>query len=179
MDESFNIKVKICLVGDAGVGKTSLIRRYVLDIFDDEYLTTLGTKVSKKRVIINKGEQKYAVTLSIWDILGQESFKKIQTMAFKGSKGALLVCDLTRKESLENIKNWHSRIKEVTGNIPTILLANKSDLKDQFNINEQDVSDLATDLNAPYLLTSAKSGENVIKTFFKISDLITSKIINK
>jgi small GTP-binding protein len=179
MEDTYKIKVKICLVGDAGVGKTSLIRRYVLDVFDDEYITTLGTKVSKKKVIIKHGDHKYEIVLSIWDILGQESFTNIQTMSFKGSKGTLLICDITRKNSLENLQNWYTRVKDVAGEIPFIILANKSDLKDQYAFNEEDLKNFATGLNMPYYLTSAKSGKNVIKTFFQISDMITAKINKK
>ena len=102
MVDTYSLKVKICLVGDSAVGKTSLIRRYVMDIFDDKYLSTLGTKVSKKQVIIKNEDREVAFTFSIWDVLGQKDFKKIQNLAFRGSKGAMLVCDLTRKDTLEN-----------------------------------------------------------------------------
>jgi small GTP-binding protein len=179
MEDAYKIKVKICLVGDASVGKTSLIRRYVLDVFDDEYITTLGTKVSKKRVIIKHGDRKFEMVLSIWDILGQENFKNIQTMAFKGSKGTLLVCDITRKNTLKNLNNWFTRVKDVAGEVPSIILANKSDLKDQYDFKEEDLKDFATGLNIPYYLTSAKNGENVIKTFFQIGEMITRKIFEK
>lgn len=172
----FNIKVKICLVGDASVGKTSLIRRYVLDLFDDKYIDTLGTKVSKKRVIFKKDGREINLTLSIWDVLGQEDFKNIQSMAFRGSKGAMLVCDITRKNTFDNLVTWHSRVKEVAGNIPFILLANKCDLNDQYTFNEETLKEFASKINAPYYLTSAKIGDNVIKTFYNIGDTITMKI---
>jgi small GTP-binding protein len=179
MEDAYKIKVKICLVGDAKVGKTSLIRRYVLDVFDDEYITTLGTKVSKKKVIIKHDDKKFEIVLSIWDILGQEDFRNIQNMAFKGSKGTLMVCDITRKDSLMNLQNWITRVKEVTKEIPFIILANKSDLKDQYDFNEEELKDFATGLNMPYYLTSAKTGENVIKTFFQISEMIITKIFER
>ena len=103
MDDKYKVKVKICLLGDAGVGKTSLIRRYVMDMFDDKYITTLGTKVSKRKLVIKKNDNEFDLTFSIWDILGQEEFKNIQNMALKNSKGAIIVCDITRKKTLENI----------------------------------------------------------------------------
>jgi small GTP-binding protein len=175
--ERYNVKVKICLIGDASVGKTSLIRRYVLDVFDDKYINTLGTKVSKKKLIIKKMDQEFDLTLSIWDVLGQEDFEKIQTMAFQGSKGALLVCDITRKDTLANLSNWHHRLKEVAGDIPIIILANKSDLQDQYTFNEHDIEEFSSGLNASYFLTSAKDGDNVIKTFYKLGDMITTSIL--
>jgi small GTP-binding protein len=176
---NYKMKIKICLVGDAGVGKTSLIRRYVLDMFDDNYITTLGTKVSKKRVVIKKNDKKIDLTLSIWDVLGQEDFKNIQNMAFKGSKGVILVCDKTRLETLGNVSKWQERVMGITNNIPSIILVNKSDLEEQSNLTEENVKELATNLNMPYLFTSAKDGSNVIKAFYKISDLIADEFTKK
>ena len=156
MAEPYNLKVKICLVGDSAVGKTSLIRRYVMDIFDDRYISTLGTKVSKKRLIIRKPNADIDLTFSIWDVLGQEDFPGVKTMAFKGSKGALLVCDLTRKDTLDHLLTWASRIKEVSGNIPMILLGNKADLTSEYAYSEKEVQEMSAQLDAPYFLTSAR-----------------------
>ena len=86
---------KICIVGDPAVGKTSLIRRFVFDKYDDKYISTLGTKISKKDVLYN--DKKIEMTMMIWDVIGQQSFKSIHKSAFKGAKGAFIVCDLTRK----------------------------------------------------------------------------------
>ena len=176
MGEPFTLKVKIILVGNSEVGKTSLIRRYVMDIFDDRYITTLGTKVSKKRLIIKKNETDVDLTFSIWDILGQEEFSNIQAMAFKGAKGALLVCDLTRNETLQSITGWVTRVKEVTGEIPMILLANKADLTGDYAFTEDDIKAVTTQLKIPYYFTSAKFGDNVIKTFYSIGDMVTDAI---
>ena len=163
-NNKYNIKVKICLVGDASVGKTSLIRRYVLDVFDDKYINTLGTKVSKKKIIIKKDDRIINLTFSIWDILGQEDFKKIQAMALSGSKGTMFVCDLTRKDTLTRLDYWFNKVKDVAGDIPCILLANKSDLKDQYTFNNNELKEVAEKMNAQYFYTSAKEGENVIKS---------------
>ena len=85
-------KVKVCLVGEKAVGKTSLIRRYVLNMFDDGYITTIGTKVSKKEVMVN---DTIKVTMLIWDILGQDEFQFLHATYYQGSAGALIVCDGT------------------------------------------------------------------------------------
>jgi len=177
MADVYKIKVKICLVGDGGVGKTSLIRRYVMDIYNDEYISTLGTKVSKKRLIIKKHDRDLDLTFSIWDVLGQEDFKNIQAMAFKGSKGAIMVCDITRKETLENLEKWRVRVEEVTGKIPMIILANKSDLTDQHLFTETELKDFSSKFEIDSYLTSAKYGDNVIKSFYKIGEVITNQLI--
>lgn len=179
ISEQYNIKVKICLIGDSSVGKTSLVRRYVMDIFDDKYISTLGTKISKKLVIIKKNNMDINITLSIWDILGQEDFKNIHTMAFKGAKAAMLVCDLTREDTLKNILTWESRLKEATGKIPIVLLANKSDLSSDYAFTQDDLKLYSSELGAPFFMTSAKFGDNVLKTFYKIGELITNEIFKK
>ena len=179
MVDKYSFKVKICLLGDSSVGKTSLIRRYVMDIFDDKYITTLGTKVSKKQLIINKGSNEINLMFSIWDVLGQKDFKKIQVMAFKGSKGALLVCDITRKETLDNLLTWGKRLKATTGEIPLIILANKSDLTDEYDCSEKDLKSYSKKLNAPILKTSAKFGDNVIRAFFNMGEVVINDLFSE
>ncbi|WP_455392156.1 Rab family GTPase [[Eubacterium] cellulosolvens] len=172
MDEPYNLKVKICLLGDSAVGKTSLIRRYVMDIFDDKYISTLGTKVSKKRIMLKKDNMDIDLTLSIWDVLGQQEFTKIQNTAFKGSKGAFIVCDFTRAETLQNISQWAARLKKAAGDIPMVILANKSDLTGKYTFNENDIQMCSNQLNSQYFITSAKFGDNVIKSFYTLSRLV-------
>ncbi len=179
MPEQYKIKVKISLIGDSRVGKTSLVGRYVKDYFGDKYITTIGTKVSTKQLKLKKQGKEINLTLSIWDILGQEQFTKVQTMAFDSSKAAFIVCDLTNKESLENILKWHQRLTEVTGDIPIIILANKCDLTDQYCFGEPELNEYATKLNAPYFITSAKKGDNVIKAFYKIGEDIINYIFQE
>jgi small GTP-binding protein len=163
------LKRKVCLIGDWGVGKTSLIRKYVFNQFDDKYIVTLGTKVSKKRIKFKITEEKIIdMNLMIWDIMGQENFKKIQLMAFKNANGAFIVCDITRRETLDNLSNWRSDIFKVTGEIPIIILANKSDLGDQAKFSSDDLAECAQKLKAPYFYTSAKTGENVESAFINI-----------
>jgi small GTP-binding protein len=176
MNDAYQLKVKVCLAGDSSVGKTSLVRRYVMDMFDERYVSTLGTKISKKRINIKKADQNYFLTLSIWDVLGQDKLKNIQAMAFEGAKGFFVVCDFTRKETLSNIKTWIARIKESAGEIPGLLLVNKCDQCDCFEMTEEDIRSIAEEFNLPYYMTSAKEGENVINPFFKLGNLIIDRI---
>jgi small GTP-binding protein len=168
---------KICLFGEASVGKTSLIRRYVLDIFDDKYLATIGAKVSKKKVTVPvKEEENVDLTMMIWDIMGQKGFRKLLEEAyFAGASAAVGVCDITRRETLADLEEWIREIYGVTGKIPIIILANKVDLKGPNTLTEDDVRSIAIKYNAPYLFTSAKTGENVDNAFQKLSELIVKK----
>jgi len=157
------IKAKICLFGDPAVGKTSLIRRYVYDMFDDKYLTTLGTKVTKKIVKLNWHGRDIDVVMMIWDIVGQREFTNlIKDAYFYGAKGLIGVCDITRKETLENIDFWMGKIKEIVKeDVPLILIANKADLEER-QFGENELGEYAKKYNAfRYFITSAKTGENV------------------
>src|SRR6058998_257115 len=104
--ESRRMKIKVCLVGEAAVGKTSLIRRFVLDDFDDKYIQTLGTKVSKKELSLPgpAGDGKLKVDMTIWDIMGQKGFRELLKEAyFYGAKGIFAVCDVTRRVTLDDL----------------------------------------------------------------------------
>src|SRR2546425_2377432 len=101
--EARRMKIKICLVGEAAVGKTSLIRRFVLDDFDDKYIQTLGTKVSKKELSVSQDGEAVKVDMTIWDIMGQKGFRELLKEAyFYGAKGVIAVTDVTRKTTLDD-----------------------------------------------------------------------------
>lgn len=150
---------KICLLGDGEVGKTSLIRRYVLDIFDDQYIQTFGAKVSKKVLDL----EDVNLTLMIWDVLGQKTQKALHSTYYAGANGAFLVCDMTRPETLEHLHHWVEDLQEVAGNIPIIVIGNKCDL--EMKIDRLDLQRFATELGTPMLLTSARTGEGVEEAF--------------
>ena len=168
-------KLKICLIGDVGVGKTSLIRRYVLDLFDDKYIATIGTKVTKKEIEVKdpRTGEPTKVVLLIWDIMGQPSFREVLREAyFYGVEGALAVCDVTSKESLGELRYWIKAMTSTTGNVPIVLLGNKCDLREEARIPFQDIEIFAKKHNSPALLTSAKTGYNVEQAFTTIVDMM-------
>jgi len=159
---------KMCLLGDAAVGKTSLIRRYVYDIFDDKYIVTFGAKVTTKKLSVAAAEEELDLTLIIWDILGQRVHDTLHAGHYKGAKGALIVCDLTRNETIQATEIWADKLTEVVGSVPIILLGNKSDL--EHGDAEELLGSIAEKRNMQYMLTSAKSGLNVEKAFMSISE---------
>lgn len=176
MPQEQDIKMKICLIGDSAVGKTSLIRRYVMDIFSDKYIATFGTKISKKKLKVkHKGTQK-EVTLVIWDVIGQKEFRELVKEAhFYGSNGALVVCDTTRKKSLAGLGEWVKGLYSVTGKIPLVFLANKSDLEDQAEFRIEELKMFAQLYKAETMPVSAKTGQNVEEAF----EAIALKVLDK
>ncbi len=164
------VKKKIVLLGDGAVGKTSLIARFVLNKFGEKYIQTIGVRVSKKTVTLNRDGDRVDVDLMIWDILGQRGFERVKTISLEGTQGALLVCDLTRRKTLESIETyWYPLLVERAGEVPVILLANKRDLPG-WKMNEEDIKKVASSIDAPYFLTSAKTGEHVNEAFHMIAE---------
>ncbi|MBS3815975.1 MAG: GTP-binding protein [Candidatus Thermoplasmatota archaeon] len=155
-------KRKVNLLGEAGVGKTSLTLRFVKDIFGEEYLKTIGTNIYTKEVPVTGSE----VKLVIHDIMGDTDFDTVRETAFEKSTGAIAVADCMRKESLDKlIEDWLPKYKEAAvDNAPIILAVNKVDLEDH-EITEEVVTDEAPFYFDSVFYTSAKMGKNVEDMF--------------
>jgi small GTP-binding protein len=151
------IQKKICLLGGFGVGKTSLVSRFVHSIFSDKYLTTLGVKIEKKSVAIDGG----TVDLIIWDLHGEDDFQKLNMSYLRGSSGYLLVVDGTRKGSLDVALSLHDTAQRTIGKVPFMMAINKSDLADAWEIEPSALERLGF----PIVRTSAKTGAEVEETF--------------
>ncbi len=166
------------MVGAGGVGKTSLVRRYTVDHFDDRYIKTIGTKVSKKSVNIFDGsrDRDTEVILTIWDIMGQEGFRELLKEAyFMGANGILAVCDVTSTDSMDRLDGWLDRTYRIAGEVPVSILINKTDLKDRSGINEESLRQFGRAYECPFFFTSAKTGENVEKVFRDLAERIVRK----
>ncbi len=150
---------KVCLLGDGGVGKTSLVRRFVEDLFSDKYIVSFGTKVSKKVLLLDEVE----LTLMIWDVLGQKSDDSLHAAYYKGANGALLVGDLTRPETLDHLVKWREDFLKVEKDAITIIVGNKADL--EMAVAPADLAALSKNLDSPLQRTSAKTGEGVERAF--------------
>ena len=148
------------MLGDPGVGKTSLVRKFVHDMFDDKYLSTLGAKPTKR--LIKVGDDN--LTMMIWDLAGQNF--NLHPAYYAGAKGALLVCDFTRKDTAESLLNWHSALIKKAGDIPIRVLANKSVLDGEFDI------DYLETIGFKSMKTSAKSGDNVDQAFQELAEMM-------
>lgn len=152
------IRKKILLLGDFCVGKTSLIRRYVDNTFNDSYLTTIGVKISKKLLILNDIE----CELLIWDVEGATPMKSIPHSYFKGASGAIFVCDVNRSETIESLNEHINTFLVLNQNAKYVVAYNKSDL---LNIQQQE----ALNLSGNAFLTSAKDDSNVDTLFITLA----------
>jgi small GTP-binding protein len=176
-----NVEKKVCLLGDFAVGKTSLIRRFVLNVYDDRYLSTLGVKVSKKKIAVKNFKKKpllkIDLSMIIWDLVGQKGFQSLKTSAYKGTTGAFIVCDLSRPETIESMVWWVDSLYKVTDEIPLIFLANKVDLTDNSVPLKLvgKIEDIVEKYNGSFLATSAKTGQDVETAFESMGEKLTSK----
>jgi small GTP-binding protein len=170
MAKEKNIIKKMCVLGEEAVGKTSLIRRFVVEKFDDKYIATIGTKSSKKTLNIRSDDTNVNLTMIIWDILGQKKFSELKKSAYKGANSAFIVLDLTRIETLYAFNEWIDSLYKVAPNIPVVILANKSDLEPAFGVEE--IKKVIGNRDFPYFLTSAKTGKNVNPAFYTLGKMM-------
>jgi small GTP-binding protein len=157
---------KVCLLGEFAVGKTSLVRRFVYDLFDDRYMSTIGVKVSRKVVVLPSQDELVELTLMLWDLAGSEEFSRMRTSYLRGAAGAVLVCDVTRPDTLERLRACALDALDASPGIRLVIAANKCDLVDQWRIKEGDLERAAALVDAPYYVTSAKTGQDV-ETLFR------------
>lgn len=171
-DDQKGIKKKINLLGAPGVGKTSLILRFVKSIFDEEYLKTIGTNVYKKNVALEGGE----TNLIIYDIMGEETYESVQEGAFTGSTGALAVADITRAETLNKLtEEWLPKYKKIASEEnPIILAVNKFDLE-QREIDSEKLKGVSDHFDMCFY-TSAKTGRNVGIAFKILASKVASNL---
>ncbi|MDD5312412.1 MAG: GTP-binding protein [Dehalococcoidia bacterium] len=154
------IKKKICMLGAFAVGKTSLIKRYVEDMFSEKYHTTIGVKVDKKTVKVDDR----TVDLILWDLAGKNGISEMRTTYLRGASGYLLVVDKTRVNTLDVAMDMHKMAQDMLGKVPCILILNKWDLEGKWDIDEAAIEDLRT--NGWYTIkTSAKTGMSVNQAF--------------
>ena len=159
------VKAKVCIIGEASVGKTSLVRRFVHDEFDDRYVATLGAKVSKKELDVRTGDGEIRVLITLWDIMGEESFRELlKEPYFTNTRGIVAVADLTRPATVAALSAWIDAAQGVAGPVPLVLFGNKVDLRPTAGA-EAALAEHAGSRDAPWYRTSAKTGENVESAF--------------
>ena len=161
------IQKKICMLGAAGVGKTSLVSRFVKSMFFEDYHSTIGVKVDRKSLSVDGVDY----GLLLWDLAGEDEFVTVQDSYLRGTAGCLLVVDGTRPQTLDTAIQLRERAITVAGPVPFVLVLNKADLTDTWALDASSVDRLVAD-GLPAMKTSAKTGDNVEAAFVKIVRLL-------
>jgi len=162
------VKLKVCMAGEAMVGKTYLIRRFVLDEYDDRYTATLGTKITKKTIRMDhpKDGRPLQVDLILWDIMGTATLRELLKEAYyHGAQGILGVADVTRAETLQALEDWSRSIRSVAGDIPMYIVVNKDDVQEGRALRDAEINGYCKPRGWPWAYTSAKEGTGVEDAF--------------
>ena len=162
---------KVVLVGESGVGKTSIITQFIDQTFQEDQQSTTGGTFSTKSVKCGNNK---TLKFEIWDTAGQERYRSLTKMFYKDANAAVLVYDITRKDSFEQLKSyWAEQIKECPENIIVVIAANKNDLIQKEEVDEEEARKFASDLGAIFVGTSAKQVESINSLFIEIAKKYT------
>ena len=172
-DENYDLIFKIVLIGDSGVGKTNILSRYFNNEFSLATQSTVGVEFGSK--IIKKNGK--VIKLQIWDTAGQERYKSITSAYYKGSRGAFVVYDITRKTTYDNIDKWIGELKtNGSEDVLIMLVGNKSDLEDKREVITEEVEKKAQEQKLAFCETSALNGKNVEYAFENLINEILKKV---
>lgn len=177
MPHQYNFKVAV--IGDVGVGKTSLINQFILKKFQKDYISTIGVNILLKDVEITLNTIKYECQLMFWDVGGQEKFNNVRHMFYKGANGAIVVYDITRPATFLKVPDFLQDLENtLRAKVPFIVLGNKNDLKDMRRVERENGEKLGTTSNAiAFFETSAKTGDNVKESFRLIAEACIKKVV--
>ena len=175
-DQRKKLSMKLLLIGDSEVGKTSLLLKYTEHIFPEEHIATIGVEYKDKYII----KDNYNIRLQIWDTAGQERFHSITKNIYRNTNGVIFIYDIAKKETFDNIKNWIFDLQSASADIKGIILGNKNDLTDKREVNMTDLKELGEKYKMPYMETSAKNNVNVNEGFeLIVNELLQDKDENQ
>ena len=171
-DEEYSLIFKMILIGDSGVGKSNILSRYINNSFSETTRSTVGVELSAKVEEINNTK----IKIQIWDTAGQERYKSITKTYYKGAKGALIVYDITNKESFKNVDKWINDLKESgDDDVSILIVGNKCDLEASREVTTDEVKKKAELYKMDYCETSALKGENIDNAFRTLIKIVVEK----
>jgi len=171
-----DVEFKLMMLGDAGVGKTAILKRYCDDTFDAKWINTIGIDFKMKNIEI----QDKRVRLQIWDTAGQEKFQALAHSFYRGAAGILLVYDITNSESYEHVEKWMNNISQHgSDDVFVTLIGNKKDITNHRDVSIVKGETLAKQYEIPFYETSAKTNENITEAFTEIAEKVFKKHIAK
>ena len=173
MPSKYDYTFNVVLLGDMGVGKSSLLSCFADDNHTTSYISTIG--VDFKIRTLNLGDEK-VVKLQIWDIAGQERFRAMACSYYRGVDGIIIVYDITNMESFNNVKIWLNEIDQYLGeDVNKLLVGNKCDLEEKRVVDTQTAEDFARSVGIPFLETSAKNSKDVEAAFMRMATDIKNR----
>jgi Ras-related protein Rab-1A len=163
----------LLLIGDSGVGKSSLLLRFADNTFTESFISTIGVDFKIRTVTVNGA----SVKLQIWDTAGQERFRTITSSYYRGAHGIIVAYDVTNPETFNNVQKWLQEIdRYACENVHRLLVGNKADLQSERKVSTEDGKEFADSLNLEFLETSAKNAHNVEETFSRLATLILQRL---
>lgn len=175
LNEQILHRKKICLLGEFGVGKTSLVRRFVYNKFEEKYLSTIGVHISHKAMIIpaiGSTALEHQLNLILWDLAHIDKFSAMIKNYFRGANGAIVVFDLTRLQKIQDTNTFLEPFLEMNPQAQLIIAGNKLDLVHEQSAPMEQLLHISKTYRAPFKLTSAKTGENVEQLFNELATLL-------
>jgi len=167
-NNEIKLTIKLLLLGDSSVGKTSILNKYIANKFIENNIATLGVEYMDKTVDYNN----FKIKLQIWDTSGEEKYRSITKSYYKNAEGLLVIFDITNEESFNHVKNWINEAKDNNSDIKIILVGNKLDFENERKVTEERAKKFAENNSLQYFETSAKNGKNIHKSFKAMIDLI-------
>ncbi|OMJ95832.1 hypothetical protein SteCoe_732 [Stentor coeruleus] len=164
---------KLLLIGDSGVGKSSLLLRFSDNTYTESFIATIGVDFKIKTIDV----ESKVIKLQIWDTAGQEKFRTITSSYYRGAHGVIVVYDVTNRETFNNVKNWMGEISRYASeNVNRLLIGNKCDCDSKKAVSTEEGKELADSLGIPFMETSAKTSSNVEQSFFRMASEIKSRV---
>ena len=177
-EKKYDYIFKLILIGNSCVGKSSIIQRYIQKTFNDEYTCTIGVDFFMKTLDINDN----LIKLQLWDTAGTEKFKSITTGYYRGANAAFVVFDLTSRISFDSVSDWiqnYYNYSNPNSEKNVVLIGNKSDLKENREISDEEINKFAINNNIKYFETSAKNGNNIEECFYYIAEKLMKDMKEK
>merc|ERR1711991_1248145 len=162
------LNFKVVLLGEGSVGKTSCVLRYCRDEFNDKHITTIQASFFSKRITVSSAR----VKLAIWDTAGQERYAALGPIYYRDANGAMLVYDITDRQSFDRVKQWVKELRKMKGDCVLVICGNKIDLERQRTVTEKEAEDYAASVGAQHFNTSAKLNKGLEDTFVGLTRLM-------
>ncbi|CAH1255067.1 RAB23 [Branchiostoma lanceolatum] len=171
-EEDVETAIKVVVVGNGAVGKSSMIQRYCKGIFTKDYKKTIGVDFLERQIEVNNED----IRLMLWDTAGQEEFDAITKAYYRGAQACVLVFSTTDRQSFEAIESWKGKVEDECGDIPTVLVQNKIDLVEDAKVETEEADTLAKKLKLRFYRTSVKDNLNVEDVFRYLADKYLERV---